>query len=146
MAPPACPRRYHGPGVTGFGSAAPLHACMKVEQLSYPVPSLFAKRAAETTAAFHSRMYEEFAAFLAQYGDEIGVLLIEPQWGSSVAAMYAYPCVWLACTPVMVLLCLRWAPQCVFVADDGVPPAPTSHLRLRHSCAGRTCTPVLSAC
>jgi len=37
--------------------------------------------------SFHARMLTEFEGYLDKYGHEIGVLLVEPQWGSSVAAM-----------------------------------------------------------
>jgi len=55
-------------------------------QLRFPVPSVFSQREHETVADFHERVLLDYEAFLRSHGDEIGVLLVEPQWGSSVAA------------------------------------------------------------
>ncbi|MAA58888.1 MAG: hypothetical protein CMK79_01950 [Pseudomonadales bacterium] len=41
----------------------------------------------EPDAAFHARKLGEFEAYLDEKAHEIGVLLVEPQWGSSAAAM-----------------------------------------------------------
>ena len=80
---------YHGPASTSPGGATPLGAIAKglTHTARYPVPSPFFRKAGETEAKFHSRMLGEFKAYLGTYGSELGVLLIEPQWGSSVAAM-----------------------------------------------------------
>ena len=51
------------------------------------MPSPFFRRRGEADEAFHARMLADFEAYLDMYEHEIGVLLIEPQWGSSVAAM-----------------------------------------------------------
>jgi hypothetical protein len=60
---------------------------MKSLQLKYPVPSIFALRSGEAKVDFHARILGEFDAFLDRHAHELGVLLVEPQWGSSVAAM-----------------------------------------------------------
>jgi hypothetical protein len=78
---------YHGPGATSFGHAEPLGPGMKPLQLKYPVPSVFARHAGEATSAFHARMLAKFDVFLDKHAHELGVMLVEPQWGSSVAAM-----------------------------------------------------------
>ena len=51
------------------------------------MPSPFLRRRGEEDAAFHARLFADFQTYLDTYADEIGVLLVEPQWGSSVAAM-----------------------------------------------------------
>ena len=50
---------------------------MKPWALPYPAPTPFAS--AEAWAA-------EFDAFLDEHGPSLGVLVVEPQWGSSCAA------------------------------------------------------------
>eukprot|EP00041_Stephanoeca_diplocostata_P020377 m.454041 g.454041 ORF g.454041 m.454041 type:complete len:707 (+) comp21563_c0_seq1:114-2234(+) len=83
---------YHGPPVSTFGSRAVGPLGMGHAQVVYPAPTIWARcHAAETHGihaddAFDEYMRNRFTAFLAEYGDTIGVLLIEPQWGSSVAA------------------------------------------------------------
>ena len=78
-------RSYHGPGSTSVGSAVPLWP--KPHQIMYPVPTPDAQRSEETTAAFHTRLLAEFSIFLDEHADELGVMLVEPQWGSSVCAL-----------------------------------------------------------
>lgn len=80
---------YHGPASTSPGGATPLGAVAKglTHKARYPVPSPFFRRRGEDDEAFHARMLANFEAYLDMYEHEIGVLLIEPQWGSSVAAM-----------------------------------------------------------
>eukprot|EP01051_Picozoa_sp_SAG22_P002717 SAG22_NODE_124_length_18884_cov_34.149367_2_plen_565_part_00 len=77
---------YHGPQATSLGSGAPMPSLKPAAQLQYPVPATFARRSGEDEASFHRRLLGEFDEFLAAHGPEIGVLLVEPQWGSSVAA------------------------------------------------------------
>jgi hypothetical protein len=78
---------YHGPGSTSLGAAEPLGPGMKPNQIKYPVPSIFNKRGGEADADFNARVLADFDSFLDAHAHELGVLLIEPQWGSSVAAM-----------------------------------------------------------
>jgi len=80
---------YHGPASTSPGGGTPLGAVSKglTHPVRYPVPSPFLRRHGEDEAVFHARMLMEFKAYLDTYEAEIGVLLVEPQWGSSVAAM-----------------------------------------------------------
>ncbi|KAH8081091.1 synthetase [Aureococcus anophagefferens] len=47
----------------------------------YPVPSPFLRRRGEEDEAFHARLFADFTTYLDTYADEIGVLLVEPQWG-----------------------------------------------------------------
>lgn len=68
---------YHGPPSTSFGSRCPLWE--KTHQVTYPVPI-----AGE--AVDESLYVEKFRSFLDEHEDRVGVLLIEPQWGSSQAA------------------------------------------------------------
>lgn len=80
---------YHGPGVSAFGRAAPLGEAFKSPlQVRYPCPSMFARRADELDVrAFHERMLGAFHQFLdSELGQSVGVLLVEPQWGSSNVA------------------------------------------------------------
>eukprot|EP00946_MAST-07B_sp_MAST-7B-sp1_P001771 g1771.t1 len=80
---------YHGPGASAFGRAAPLGEHFKSPlQCNYPCPSIFARRTDELDiATFHARMLMEFNEFLdSDDGQSVGVLLIEPQWGSSNVA------------------------------------------------------------
>mmetsp|Transcript_469 Transcript_469/g.1075 ORF Transcript_469/g.1075 Transcript_469/m.1075 type:complete len:520 (+) Transcript_469:867-2426(+) len=68
---------YHGPPSTSFGAKCPLW--QKGYQLKYPVPIAGEKiDEAKYVAAFQD--------FLNQHGEEVGVILFEPQWGSSQAA------------------------------------------------------------
>ncbi len=80
---------YHGPASTSPGGATPLGAVAKglTHKARYPVPSPFFRRRGEDDASFHARMLADFERYLDMYEHEVGVLLIEPQWGSSVAAM-----------------------------------------------------------
>lgn len=67
-------KSYHGPPSTSFGSSCPLF--IKHAQLTYPVPV--------TGEAFtEEELIVKFDKFLDEHGEDIGVLLIEPQWGSS---------------------------------------------------------------
>jgi adenosylmethionine-8-amino-7-oxononanoate aminotransferase len=68
---------YHGPPSTSFGSNSPLWH--KSYQVKYPVP----EAGKEVDAA---KLLSQYEAFLDKHGEEIGVLLVEPQWGSSQAA------------------------------------------------------------
>jgi adenosylmethionine-8-amino-7-oxononanoate aminotransferase len=67
---------YHGPPSTSFGSGSPLWT--KTYQLTYSVPT--------PQSCDEEMLLQQFDAFLDEHGDEIGVLVVEPQWGSSQAA------------------------------------------------------------
>lgn len=69
---------YHGPPSTSFGAKSPLWR--KSNQLKYPVPTPFNDQTNE-------ELIVEFESFLNENGSEIGVIVFEPQWGSSQAAM-----------------------------------------------------------
>eukprot|EP00466_Bigelowiella_natans_P000617 jgi/Bigna1/66534/fgenesh1_pg.1_\ len=77
---------YHGPGSSSFGSASPLGA--KPMQRTYPMPAYHKRRieAGESLDEFHQRMRQEYVDFLNREADELGVILFEPQSGSSLAA------------------------------------------------------------
>ena len=77
---------YHGPQATSLGSGSPLPSLKPRAQLHFPVPALFNKLEHESDAMFHGRMLSDYDAFLDDNAHDIGVLLVEPQWGSSVAA------------------------------------------------------------
>ena len=79
---------YHGPGSSSFGAASPLGDSFgpKSDQLLYPVPAARDRLLSETEAEFHERTLASFEAFLEAHGDQIAVMLVEPQWGSSLAA------------------------------------------------------------
>lgn len=66
---------YHGPPSTSFGSGSPIWH--KHHQVMYPTPSPGAP-------IDEVALLEQFEAFLADNND-IGVILFEPQWGSSQA-------------------------------------------------------------
>ena len=68
---------YHGPPSTSFGAKSPMWH--KNYQITYPVP-IAGKPIDE------AKLLSEYEAFLNKHGEEIGVLLVEPQWGSSQAA------------------------------------------------------------
>lgn len=72
---------YHGPPSTSFGSRQPLWD--KPHQVKYPVP-LAGEKVDESV------YIDKFRSFLDQHEDEVGVILMEPQWGSSQAA-YPWP-------------------------------------------------------
>eukprot|EP01051_Picozoa_sp_SAG22_P014321 SAG22_NODE_1719_length_3739_cov_4.655769_3_plen_563_part_00 len=78
---------YHGPQSTSLGSATPIDALKPSRaQVHFPVPAVFARFAEEPDAEFHARLLGEYERFLAEHGASVGVLLVEPQWGSSAAA------------------------------------------------------------
>lgn len=67
---------YHGPPSTSFGSACPMWK--KEYQVLYPTPTPGERNdEIEYTT--------KFEAFLDEHGDDVGVILFEPQWGSSQA-------------------------------------------------------------
>jgi adenosylmethionine-8-amino-7-oxononanoate aminotransferase len=68
---------YHGPPSTSFGAECPLW--QKAYQVKYPVPI-----AGEIVN--EAEYVAKFEAFLDQHAHEVGVILFEPQWGSSQAA------------------------------------------------------------
>lgn len=72
---------YHGPPSTSAGGKCPLWE--KAYQVKYPVPTA-------GQPLNEADLISQFQVFLDLYGDEIGVMLIEPQWGSSQAA-YPWP-------------------------------------------------------
>jgi len=69
---------YHGPPSTSFGAKAPLWT--KNHQVQYPAPSPFSEKSEDELIA-------EYEVFLKDHGSEVGVILFEPQWGSSQAAL-----------------------------------------------------------
>lgn len=71
-------KSYHGPPSTSFGSSCPLFP--KHSQLTYPVPV-----AGEDFDEVD--LLDRYEQFLNEYATCIGVLLIEPQWGSSQVAL-----------------------------------------------------------
>ena len=80
---------YHGPGSTSPGGESPLGTESKglTHPVRYPVPTPMYRKIGESDSTFHERLLFEFGAYLDAHSHEIGVLLIEPQWGSSVAAL-----------------------------------------------------------
>ena len=79
---------YHGPASTSPGGGIPLGAAAKglTHPVRYPVPSPFLRYREEADEAFHERLLSEFIEYLDAYEHELGVVLFEPQWGSSVAS------------------------------------------------------------
>jgi adenosylmethionine-8-amino-7-oxononanoate aminotransferase len=70
-------RSYHGPPATAPGApSSPLFE--KTFQVTYPAPHIFRKPEED--------IEQEFKDFLSTHGDEVGVILFEPQWGSSNGA------------------------------------------------------------
>ena len=78
---------YHGPQATSFGSGKPLPSLKPKSQLHFPVPAPASRAAGESHETFYGRCLSKFEAFLDVHGWEIGVLLVEPQWGSSLAGL-----------------------------------------------------------
>jgi len=76
---------YHGPASSSFGGAS-----SSFGQVRYPVPSLLSARdggPGECPEAFEARACAAIDDWLGRHGDSVGVLLLEPQWGSSQCAM-----------------------------------------------------------
>ena len=69
---------YHGPPSTSFGAKSPLWT--KEHQLLYPAPKV-------GEGIDSAQLIADFEAFLNQHGNETGVMLVEPQWGSSQAGL-----------------------------------------------------------
>lgn len=80
---------YHGPPSTSPGGTSPMGARAKglTLEAQYPVPTPFFRHSGEDDETFHARKLSEFKTYLTDHAHQIGVLLIEPQWGSSAAAM-----------------------------------------------------------
>jgi adenosylmethionine-8-amino-7-oxononanoate aminotransferase len=72
---------YHGPPSTSFGAQCPLW--QKSYQVKYPTPT-----AGEPVN--DDELLSKFEKFLEDHADEVGVILFEPQWGSSQAG-YPWP-------------------------------------------------------
>mmetsp|Transcript_4965 Transcript_4965/g.6418 ORF Transcript_4965/g.6418 Transcript_4965/m.6418 type:complete len:481 (+) Transcript_4965:50-1492(+) len=77
-------RSYHGPGSTSFGSASPLGN--KPGQISYPVPSILAPPSGSDLSPETEAM-EAIDQWFNTKSDDVAVLLVEPQWGSSQVAL-----------------------------------------------------------
>eukprot|EP00931_Biecheleriopsis_adriatica_P103263 TRINITY_DN78122_c0_g1_i1.p1 TRINITY_DN78122_c0_g1~~TRINITY_DN78122_c0_g1_i1.p1 ORF type:complete len:482 (-),score=107.24 TRINITY_DN78122_c0_g1_i1:53-1474(-) len=76
---------YHGAKTTGLGQPALPRwpgAPRAEGQLAYPVPPVEASHSETACAAY----LVELDNFLDKHGDQIGVFLFEPQWGSSLVA------------------------------------------------------------
>eukprot|EP00977_Amphora_coffeiformis_P015732 scaffold4707_cov164-Amphora_coffeaeformis.AAC.6 len=69
---------YHGPPSTSFGSKTPLWT--KEHQVMYHVQLVGVEKS-------HDDLKKEFADFLEEHAKEVGVILFEPQWGSSQAGL-----------------------------------------------------------
>uniref|UniRef100_A0A6U5G2Y6 Uncharacterized protein n=1 Tax=Grammatophora oceanica TaxID=210454 RepID=A0A6U5G2Y6_9STRA len=69
---------YHGPPSTSFGSKAPMWS--KTYQVKYPSPV-----AGEPVDI--PDFLQQFEKFLDENADDVGVMLIEPQWGSMQCAL-----------------------------------------------------------
>ena len=69
---------YHGPPSTSFGAKSPLW--YKNHQLIYPVPTAHG-------SYDETELLRKYQRFLDAHAHEIGAMLIEPQWGSSQAAL-----------------------------------------------------------
>ncbi|KAL3916525.1 MAG: hypothetical protein SGILL_005139, partial [Bacillariaceae sp.] len=74
---------YHGPPSTSAGARCPLW--QKAYQVKYPVPN-----AAASQNIDEAELIERFEEFLDEHADRVGVILFEPQWGSSQAG-YPWP-------------------------------------------------------
>lgn len=73
---------YHGPPSAAYGSRQHGQASGKPAQLLYPAPAPNQRRQAEPHEAFMLRIEREQLDWLDAH-PEVGVLLIEPQWGSA---------------------------------------------------------------
>lgn len=69
---------YYRPPSTSFGGISPLW--QKHNQVQYPSPV-----AGEDIN--EDEFIAEFISFLNTHGDDVGVILMEPQWGSSQAGL-----------------------------------------------------------
>mmetsp|Transcript_38140 Transcript_38140/g.110105 ORF Transcript_38140/g.110105 Transcript_38140/m.110105 type:complete len:482 (-) Transcript_38140:74-1519(-) len=75
---------YHGPKSTGLGQPAIARwpgAPRTEGQIAYPLPS---PDAAESPRE-REKYVQQFRAFLTEHGERIGVIIFEPQWGSTFA-------------------------------------------------------------
>lgn len=72
---------YHGPKITSFGKADDRY--LEFNQIFYPVPILKNKKSGETIKQFYNRIKSELSLFIEENKDNLGVLIIEPQWGSA---------------------------------------------------------------
>ncbi|KAL1521274.1 hypothetical protein AB1Y20_020943 [Prymnesium parvum] len=79
-------RSYHGPPSTSLGVPAkplpPALSAAKPPQIVYPAPTPFSCTSDADVAALRAA----WKGFFAQHGKGLGVVVVEPQWGSSCAA------------------------------------------------------------
>ena len=82
---------YHGPPTTSYGASAIPRRAQRVPQANqlppYPAPTVWAQIDVEHADVATQRMRNAFSEWLDMYGRACGVLLIEPQWGSSSASL-----------------------------------------------------------
>jgi adenosylmethionine-8-amino-7-oxononanoate aminotransferase len=69
---------YHGPPSTSFGSKSAIWP--KEQQVMYPVPMADGSHN-------EPELLAQYETFLDTYASQVGVILFEPQWGSSQAAL-----------------------------------------------------------
>lgn len=77
-------RSYHGPKTNALGQPAQPRwpgAPRTEGQLPYPLPS----PTCGESGAEHEEFLSHFDAFLDEHAEHVGVILVEPQWGSSFA-------------------------------------------------------------
>ena len=72
---------YHGPIPTSFGKFKSSYIDFK--QIFYPVTILKHKRINETIEQFYDRIEDELNEFITLNKEILGVIIIEPQWGSA---------------------------------------------------------------
>ena len=74
---------YHGPPSATYGSRLHGQSSGKPAQSLYPAPAVLQRMPDESEAAFLTRTEEQQMAWLGASVAEVGVLLVEPQWGSA---------------------------------------------------------------
>ena len=76
---------YHGPSTSSYGGKTS-DVGKRENQITYPVPALFSHRDVSNQKQVEAEAKDKFHHWLDTHGDEVAVMLVEPQWGSSVAA------------------------------------------------------------
>lgn len=77
---------YHGPKTTSYGNSDISY--ISFNQLFYPIPILKYKNSKENMLDFNTRIEKDLDKFIKENKNSIGVIIIEPQWGSAGTAQY----------------------------------------------------------
>jgi len=76
---------YHGPSTSSYGGKI-AEVGKRDNQIVYPVPAIFSHRDMLNQNQIENDFKVKFQDWLNLHGNDVACMLVEPQWGSSVAA------------------------------------------------------------